>query len=292
MNLKLQDEKPIRKKQLIIYISIIIVCIICVIIAFYVQFYARIDLGRLVGIDGEEKFGQKTEEQTLTLETEFDQIFTNSLTNTENQGDNKKKDNSKDLVYVDLEKKETKLNSYDLEVHIPRINIDSPVVDKYNQDIQSFIDKTNEVLESENQNIIYTVDYVANVQDGILSLMIKSNLKEGSNAQRVIVETYNYDLRNNKEISLEEVLAIEYLDKNDVQNRIDAKIAQEQRQVEDLKDLGYNIYNRDTSSEQYKVENSKYFYLTDNVLYIIYPYGNENYTSEIKCIDGIVVKNN
>ena len=284
MNLKLQDEKPIRKKQLIIYISIIIVCIICVIIAFYVQFYARIDLGRLVGIDGEEKFGQKTEEQTLTLETEFDQIFTNSLTNTENQGDNKKKDNSKDLVYVDLEKKETKLNSYDLEVHIPRINIDSPVVDKYNQDIQSFIDKTNEVLESENQNIIYTVDYVANVQDGILSLMIKSNLKEGSNAQRVIVETYNYDLRNNKEISLEEVLAIEYLDKNDVQNRIDAKIAQEQRQVEDLKDLGYNIYNRDTSSEQYKVENSNYFYLTDNVLYIIYPYGNENYTSEMDLV--------
>ena len=284
MNLKLQDEKPIRKKQLIIYISIIIVCIICVIIAFYVQFYARIDLGRLVGIDGEEKFGQKTEEQTLTLETEFDQIFTNSLTNTENQGDNKKKDNSKDLVYVDLEKKETKLNSYDLEVHIPRINIDSPVVDEYNQDIQSFIDKTNEVLGSENQNIIYTVDYVANVQDGILSLMIKSNLKEGSNAQRVIVETYNYDLRNNKEISLEEVLAIEYLDKNDVQNRIDTKIAQEQRQVEDLKDLGYNIYNRDTSSEQYKVENSKYFYLTDNVLYIIYPYGNENYTSEMDLV--------
>lgn len=284
MKLRLPEENKIKKKQLIIYTSIIIVCIICVIIAFYVQFYARIDLGRLVGIEGEEKFGQKTEEQTLTLETEFDQIFTNSLTNTENQGDNKKKDNSKDLVYVDLEKKETKLNSYDLEVHIPRINIDSPVVDKYNQDIQSFIDKTNEVLESENQNIIYTVDYVANVQDGILSLMIKSNLKEGSNAQRVIVETYNYDLRNNKEISLEEVLAIEYLDKNDVQNRIDAKIAQEQRQVEDLKDLGYNIYNRDTSSEQYKVENSKYFYLTDNVLYIIYPYGNENYTSEMDLV--------
>ena len=284
MNLKLQDEKPIRKKQLIIYISIIIVCIICVIIAFYVQFYARIDLGRLVGIDREQKFGQKTEEQTLALETEFDQIFTNSLTNVENQGDNKKKDNSKELVYVDLEKKETKLNSYDLEVHIPKINVDSPIIDEYNQDIQSFIDKTNEVLESENQNIIYTVDYVANVQDGILSLMIKSNLKEGSNAQRVIVETYNYDLRNNKEISLEEVLAIEYLDKNDVQNRIDAKIAQEQRQVEDLKDLGYNIYNRDTSSEQYKVENSKYFYLTDNVLYIIYPYGNENYTSEMDLV--------
>ena len=284
MNLKIQDEKPIQKKQLIIYISIIIVCIICVIITFYVQFYARIDFGRLVGIDREQKFGQKSEEQTITLETEFEQIFTNTLTNTQNQGENKRKDNSKELIYVDLEKKETKLNSYDLEVHIPKINIDSPIIDEYNQDIQSFIDKTNEVLESENQNIIYTVDYVANVQEDILSLMIMSNLKEGSNAQRVIIETYNYDLRNNKEISLEEVLSIEYLDKNDVQDKIDAKIAEEQRQVEDLKELGYNIYNRDTSSDQYKIENSNYFYLTDNVLYIIYPYGNENYTSEMDLI--------
>ena len=111
-------------------------------------------------------------------------------------------------------------------------------------------------------------DKSANIGDALEQAMIKSNLKEGSNAQRVIVETYNYDLRNNKEISLEEVLAIEYLDKNDVQNRIDTKIAQEQRQVEDLKELGYNIYNRDTSSEQYKVENSNYFYLRYKMLLI------------------------
>lgn len=56
------------------------------------------------------------------------------------------------------------------------------------------------------KNVIFTVEYVANVQDDILSLMIKSNLKEGSNAQRIIIQTYNYDLRNNKEISLERVL--------------------------------------------------------------------------------------
>ena len=34
-------------------------------------------------------------------------------------------------------------------------------------------------MKTENRNIVYTVDYVANVQEGILSLMIKSNLKEG-----------------------------------------------------------------------------------------------------------------
>ena len=87
-------------------------------------------------------------------------------------------------------------------------------------------------------------------------------------------------MRNNKEISLEEVLAIEYVEESKVQDKINTKIEEEQKRVQDLKELGYNIYNRDTTSEQYKVENSKYFYLTDNVLYIIYPYGNEYYTSE------------
>ena len=280
MKIRLPERNRIKKKQLTIYVSILAVCIICVIIALYIQFYARIDIGRLVGIAREQEFGEKTEEQTDILETDFEQIFTNNLTNLDNQGENKKADDSKELVYVEMERKETKLNSYDVEVHIPKINIDSPVIEKYNEDIQSFINKTNEILKSENKNIIYTVDYVANVQEDILSLMIKSNLKEGSNAQRVIIETYNYDLRNNKEISLEEVLAIEYVEESKVQDKINTKIEEEQKRVQDLKELGYNIYNRDTTSEQYKVENSKYFYLTDNVLYIIYPYGNEYYTSE------------
>lgn len=284
MNVVLPEKNKIKKKQLIIYILIMIVCIACVIIAFYVQFYARIDISKLVGIAREEELGQKTDEQSEALEAEFDNIFTNSLINQENQGEDKKKDASKELVYVDVEKKESKLNSYDLEVHIPKINIDSPVIDKYNEDIQTFIDKTNEVLESENRNIIYTVEYVANVQQDILSLMIRSNLKEGSSAQRVIIETYNYDLRNNKEISLEEVLDIEYVDNQIVQEKINSKISLEQRKVEDLKQLGYNIYSRDTSSEQYYIENTKQFYLTDNVLYIIYPYGNENFTSEMDLV--------
>lgn len=284
MNVTLPEKNAIKKRQLIIYISIMFVCIICVIVAFYVQFYARIDIGRLVGIAKEKEFGEKTEEQAEILENEFETIFTNSLTNPDGQGVNKKKDESRDLVYTEVQKKESKLNSYDVEVYIPKINIDNPVIDEYNRDIDTFIKKTNEVLESENKNIIYTVEYVANIQEDILSLMIKSNLKEGTNAQRVIVETYNYDLRNNKEISLEEVLDIEYVDKNLVQDKINDKIATEQRQVEDLKALGYNIYSRDISSDEYKIENSKIFYLTDNVLYIIYPYGNENYTSEMDLV--------
>ena len=47
--------------------------------------------------------------------------------------------------------------------------------------------------------------------------MIRATLKEGSKPQRVIIKTYNYDLRNNKEISLAEVLKIEDLDEDQVQ---------------------------------------------------------------------------
>ena len=139
-------------------------------------------------------------------------------------------------------------------------------------------------MQSENKNIIYTVEYVADVQDDILSVMIRSNLKEGSNAQRVIIQTYNYDLRNNKEINLEEVLKIKNIDKSELQNRIKNEIEIEQRKVEDLEKLGYNVYSRDSTNDMYKIEQSKEFYLTNDTLYIVYAYGNENFTSEMDLI--------
>ena len=128
------------------------------------------------------------------------------------------------------------------------------------------------------------MEYVANVQDDILSLMIRSNLKEGVSAQRIIIQTYNYDLRNNKEINLEEVLKIKNIDKSELQSKITDSIKTEQKKVEDLEKLGYNVYSRDVSNDMYKIENSKEFYLTNDTLYIIYAYGNDNFTSEIDLI--------
>ncbi len=285
MNVMLPERNKIKKKQLYIYISIISICVICVIIAFYVQFYARIDIVRLIGINPEGEFGKKSEEEIQVLKTEFNQIFTNNIENDEGQNDSKKEEQDKQLVYTGYEKKESKLNSFDLEVHIPHINIKSEIVDGYNKEIEDvFLKIANNVLESENQNIIFTVEYVANVQDGILSVMIRSNLKEGSKAQKVIIQTYNYDLRNNKEITLEEVLKIENLDKEVIQNTINEEIAIEQKKAEDLISLGYNIYKRDKNSEIYKIENSTEFYLTNNTLYIVYAYGNATDTSEMDLI--------
>lgn len=217
------------------------------------------------------------------MKTGFDQIFTNEVQNAQGQ-EQKKKESDKALVYTKTEKKESKLNSYDIEVHIPYINIDNPIIEEYNQEIESFVEKTNQILESQNKNTIYTVEYVANVQDDILSLIIRSNLKEGTAAQRVIIETYNYDLRNNKEITLDKVLRIENLDKGKIQEKIKSEIELEQKKVQDLKDLGYNIYSRDVRSDIYQLNQVKEFYLTDHTLYIIFPYGNETFTSEMDLI--------
>lgn len=285
MNVVLPEKNRIKKRQLFIYISIIIICIISVIIAFYVQFYTRIDIAKFIGISQKDGLDSKTEEQQQTIKSEFNTIFNNTITNDNDTNNSKKEEADKKIVYTKYEKKETKLNSYDLEVHIPHINISGEVVEKYNQEIENiFVDMAKKVLQSENNNVIYTVEYVANIQDDILSVMIKSNLKEGSKAQKVIIQTYNYDIRNNKEITLAEVLKIEQLNENDVQNKIKADIQTEQKKAQDLKSLGYNIYSRDINSDIYSIEKSTEFYFTGNTLYIIYAYGNQMATSEMDIV--------
>lgn len=284
MNVTMPEKLKLSKKQIIIYISIIAFCIISIIIAFYVQFYARIDYMELLGIKSNE-YQKKTAEETETLKANFNTIFNNSITNVSEQNNDKRKDKEKPIIYTSLEKQENKTNSYDINVHIPYINIDNETIDKYNKEIEeTFVNKANSILKTQNKNENYTVDYVANIEYDILSLMIRANLKEGTSAQRIIIQTYNYDLRNNKEISLEEVLKIKNIDINDTQNQIKEEIKNEQKKVDDLKALGYNIYSRDTSSDIYDIKNSKEFYLTNDALYIIYAYGNEKITSEMDMV--------
>ena len=69
-----------------------------------------------------------------------------------------------------------------------------------------------------------------------------------------------------------------------IQSQINETIETEQRRVEDLEKLGYTRYNRDTSSDMYKIENSDVFYMSPTAIYILYPYGNENLTNDLDMI--------
>ncbi len=274
------EKFRLKKKEAIIYGIIVCVCIISLVGAFYVQFYGRVDFGKLLGLDQSENvFGTKSEEEIETIKLGFENIFDNKISYSENV-DNKKADKEQEIVYTKYNQEESKANSYELNIHIPYINIDNEIITKYNEEIEDFYKKAEEVLQSENENIIYTVDYTSNIQNGILSLMIRSNLKEGTNAQREIIQTYNYDLRNNKEISLEEILKIIDVDSQTAQNKIDNEIKTQQERVDELKSLGYNIYSRDVESDIYKVENIEQYYITSDTLYVIFAYGNNANTSE------------
>ena len=80
------------------------------------------------------------------------------------------------------------------------------------------------------------------------------------------------------------LLKVERLNINDVQTKINDEIKTEQKRVEDLEKLGYSRYNRDVTSNMYKIENTNVFYMSKDAIYILYPYGNENLTNDLDMI--------
>ncbi len=283
MNVTLPKKEKISVKAVIIYTISIIACIIALVVVALSYYYGSEELDRLITIGGSNLTQEDIDYQLLIAN--FDDIFQNQLEEYSLDLQIKRNDNTKDIVYTYYTKDETKENSYDLNLNIPYINIDSEIIKKYNDEIkQTFEEKAENVLQSENQNIIYSVQYEATIENDILSLIIRSNLKQASDAQRVIIQTYNYDLKNDKEITLEESIKNKQLDVNMVESKINEEITLAQRKVSDLKSLGYSIFERDPEDKMYKVENSKQFFIKDGNIYIIYAYGNENLTSEMDLV--------
>ncbi len=280
MNLE-RKEEHLSKKTIAIYIAAISVCIIAIAIVVSMLVLGDDLINSIFGIESREL---KTEEEESLLKQGFDGLFTNTI-EVDGAYDIKKSHADKDLVYTEYEKVEKNDQNYDLNLYIPFINIEDETIQKYNKEIQDiFIEKAESVYETSNRNIIYSIQYKAKVENGILSLIIKSILKEGANPQQLVIQTYNYDIVNKKEINLEEAINLLGADKNTVQNKILTEIQEEERKANDLKALGYNIFERDSKSDIYKIENSKQFFIYDNNLYIIYAYGNDMLTSEMDIV--------
>ena len=275
MNVTLPDNK-LDKKSKIVYASIIAICIISIIIVIYIQFFD----GKTVTTVGYLK--GKSEIDYENLKAEFNNIYTNSLKNYNDKYDKLKSDTSKELVYTGYTKDVTENNSYNINVQIPYINIKNSTIDGYNEEIKNLFEKKAEdILKTKNKNTIYTVEYNACVEDGVLSIIINANLKEGSSAQRVIIKTYNYDLDTNQEINLSQLLKGESEDTSYAQSKINEEIEVEQKKAEDLKALGHSIFSRDKNDDMYKIENVEDFYFQDGAIYVIFAYGNDKYTSEV-----------
>ena len=89
----------------------------------------------------------------------------------------------------------------------------------------------------------------------------------------------------NKEITINEVLEKRNINIENANNKIKDEVNNSQEQNIKLSELGYNVNIRDTNSDVYKIQNAKEFFIGENgYLYIIYPYGNDEFTSEMDVI--------
>ena len=283
MKVTLPKKEKTDIKAIVIYTISIISCVIAIIIVCITQFLGKNRLEEMLSIGSSGTSKEEIDEQALI--SEFDNIFNNNLEENSLSVNIEKQDDSKEFIYTYYTKIESKKNSYELNLQIPYININSEIINKYNNEIKEIFQKKAEnVLSTQNKNIVYTVKYQATIEDNILSLIIKSELKEGVNAQRQIIKTYNYDMSSDKEISLEEIISRKGLKQDEVQRKIKERIKIEQKKVEDLKNLGYNIFERNSEDEQYNIKNTKEFFIKNQKIYLIYAYGNEKMTSEMDVV--------
>ena len=135
------------------------------------------------------------------------------------------------------------------------------------------------------EKIIYSIDYAAYINGDILSVIIKSSLKQGNNPQRIIVQTYNYNIKTKEKVTLSNIIEQKNIDEQKLKSKIDRALQTVKREEEILTQSGYSVYVRDLNSDVYKLENITNFFLdNDEKLYIIFAYGNQNFTSELDIV--------
>ena len=258
-------------------ISILALCVIAINLAVFFNITEKAD-----NTNG----GEELIVDTAMLTENFNKIFDNQI-NYQNYNTNvSKKDGAKELVYTSYSNQEEVANEYMLNVNIPNLNINNTNAEKINKEINSlFYNKVINILAKTDNYTVYNVQYKAYVNDNILSLVIIATLKEGENPQREIIKTYNYNLTSNSNLNLNEVLQYRQLAKEKVQNKIYETIKVASENAKTYNELGYNKFLRNLKDDMYKIENSTVFFLGEGkALYILYPYGNLNYTSETDLI--------
>ena len=279
------------KKRNIMYIVISIICAISVILGVYYQIFADkvVDEGAVNTIANVIENTSNVESPEKLLE-EFNKLFTDKFYD---QGYETSKITkiqgleSEDVIYTMYDMEEEKVNEYSINIKLPVFNVSGDIGTSYNANTQSiFVDKLNSVLAGPKNYTIYNIDYVAYLNDNILSLIIKATLKEGNSAQRVIVQTYNYDTETGNSITLNDLLDKEGYKTKQVNTKIEQQIKEASKQAETISQAtGQTVYKRDLNNAMYVTDNVTNFFMgKDGQIYIVYAYGNNNLTSEIDII--------
>lgn len=270
-----------EKKMLIAIILIILICSIAIAIGVYAQVTNKSTIGKAdEGVNTNYEGGNANYED---LKNNFQDIFTNTINK---EATAKLNVNYEELVYLKYDIKDEKEGKYSIIAKIPGFKENSQTLQKINKEIYDIF--ANEILKITNDNstyAIYNLDYVAYANNNIVSLVIMCKYKKGTNPQRRIIQTYNYDIENDKLLGVGDIINYKNLDKVEVQKKVKDEIKKVNGQMKNIKNQGFNVYLRDEFSDIYSIENTPNFFLgKNNYLYLVYAYGNNKYTSEMDLI--------
>ena len=266
-----------------IYALIVAFCIIAIIVGVNAQFFSTkendeipdINISNVVSVDEE-----------VDISNKFMQLFDNKLPQFKEYDNVKKMDLNKNYVYIYSENPQLpngpytkKLDGkYDIVAYLPVFNINSEVTNNFNNiTMNYFVKMMNDVITNSVANTSLTISFTANVNDNILSVAIIAKLKEGDKPQKIMIQGYNYDLINNKEIKVADVLT---------KNKVDVATANSKIEKV-IKKADNTLYKRELTNPIYSIDKVTNFILGRNgELYIIYAYGNQAnvYTSEMDIV--------
>ena len=273
------------KNKIIFFLVLALICVVALCLGIYIQFfykYSETD-PLMIGIN---LGSQKTAEEYAILESNFNNLFNNKLLINSENVKLEKIELEKELVYTGYNLVNEDENYYSVNAQIPVLNINNNKAKEINTEIKTeFYDKANSIMRQSEKNIIYKVTYAAFVNNDVLSIVIKSSLKEENKSEKVSVKTYNYSISGEKLLSLKDLIDLKQTTIEVVQNTINDEIKTAYNNAKIIAEEYGNMYERDLNSSIYKVENAETFFLTqDGYVYIIYAYGNIDYTNEMDII--------
>lgn len=272
-------------KKYVFFIVLILICVVALCLGIYAQFfykYSDTDIF-MIGINIGAK---KTAEEIDALKANFNSLFTNSLVINSTEVKASKIEQKNDYVYTGYNLVNEDENYYSVNVQIPVININTDKAREINSKIKTeFYDIANSIMRRTDGNTIYSVSYASFINNDVLSVVIKASLKEADKTEKLMVKTYNYAITEDRELSLSNLITLKETTEEEVQKTIDNDVKTAYTNAKIIAEQFGNLYERDLSSDIYKVANTSTFFLTqDGYVYVVYAYGNNDYTNEMDLI--------
>lgn len=279
----------------IIYVIAIMICTIVLILAIYFSFIKKDENVVMINNVKQNIISASDTKETQEL---FDNEFTNKFEKG-NFDDSQisKEDASKEMVYLlsndGINPTVIQSDNKDFTAYIPMFNINNDICKEYNNKIIGLVTDLNQYLGDESVKLNGKISFSANIYGNILSVAIKLDYKKGDDPQRVIFQTYNYDLEKGASVTIKDIITQKGLNSEDMNTKIKETVEQASADAEAMSksvNSGYEIYKRDTTSKLYDITSDEaqkdllFILGKQGELYIIYAYGNENATNQFDII--------